>query len=75
MATIEKRISDAGAVTFRVKVRVKGVPTQNATFQRLTDAKDCTMLKQKRHALLDFCEKFSVMILIARIRYASFSSC
>jgi integrase len=34
MATIEKRISDAGAVTFRVKVRVKGVPTQNASPMR-----------------------------------------
>lgn len=40
MAAIEKRISDTGITTFRVKVRVKGVPTQSATFQRLTDAKD-----------------------------------
>jgi integrase len=40
MATIEKRLSADGAATFRVKVRVKGVPMQNATFQRLTDAKD-----------------------------------
>ncbi len=38
MATIEKRECE-GKITHRVKVRLKGYPTQTATFERLTDAK------------------------------------
>ncbi len=39
MATIEKRLSTDGSVSFRAKVRLKGRPAQSATFERLTDAK------------------------------------
>ncbi|MGZ8927862.1 MAG: tyrosine-type recombinase/integrase [Methylobacter sp.] len=39
MATIEKRTTDSGETSYRVKVRLKGYPAQSATFQRLTDAK------------------------------------
>ena len=39
MANIEKRTSEDGDISFRVKVRLKGFPTQSATFNRLTDAK------------------------------------
>jgi integrase len=39
MATIEKRETDSGEISYRVKVRLKGYPAQSATFQRLTDAK------------------------------------
>jgi len=39
MASIEKRKSKKGEITYRVKVRLKGYPTQTATFERLTDAK------------------------------------
>jgi integrase len=39
MASIEKRITDTGATSYRVKIRLKGHPTQTATFKRLTDAK------------------------------------
>jgi integrase len=39
MATIEKRTTDTGETSYRVKVRLKGYPAQSATFQRLTDAK------------------------------------
>jgi integrase len=39
MANIEKRTTDAGTVSYRVKVRLKGHPAQSATFERLTDAK------------------------------------
>ncbi len=40
MANIEKRTSQDGkTTTYRVKIRLKGFPTQHATFERLTDAK------------------------------------
>jgi integrase len=39
MANIEKRTSKEGKISYRVKVRLKGYPTQQATFERLTDAR------------------------------------
>ena len=39
MANIEKRISNDGKISYRVKIRLKGFPVQSATFERLTDAK------------------------------------
>lgn len=39
MANIEKRASKNGNVTYRAKIRLKGFPTESATFDRLTDAK------------------------------------
>ena len=39
MATIEKRETQDGKTSYRVKIRLKGYPTQHATFERLTDAK------------------------------------
>jgi integrase len=39
VATIEKRANDDGTPSYRVKVRLKGHPSQTATFTRLTDAK------------------------------------
>lgn len=39
MATIEKRANKEGKVSHRVKVRLKGHPTQTASFDRLTDAR------------------------------------
>ncbi|CZI81542.1 TPA: tyrosine-type recombinase/integrase [Legionella pneumophila subsp. pneumophila] len=39
MATIEQRITKDGKCTYRVKVRIKGFPTQQATFDRKTDAR------------------------------------
>ena len=38
MASIEKRITDDGKTSYRVKVRIKGFPVQSATFERKTDA-------------------------------------
>jgi len=46
MATIEKREPLNGKVTYRVKVRLKGYPTQSATFNRLTDAKKWSQLTE-----------------------------
>lgn len=39
MAYIHKRVSNAGKTTYRVQIRLKGFPTDSATFERLTDAK------------------------------------
>lgn len=39
MANIEKRTMHDGSSAYRVKVRLKGYPSQTATFERLTDAK------------------------------------
>ncbi|MFN0317128.1 MAG: tyrosine-type recombinase/integrase, partial [Burkholderiales bacterium] len=39
MANIEKRVSKDGATSYRVKVRLKGIADQSATFERVTDAK------------------------------------
>lgn len=40
MACIEKRTGRDGSVSYRVKVRLKGFPAQDATFDRLTDARN-----------------------------------
>lgn len=39
MATIEKRVSASGTVSYRAKVRIKGERPRSRTFKRLTDAK------------------------------------
>ncbi len=54
MANIEKRISKDGKTSYRVKVRLKGFPTQHATFERLTDARKWTQqteaaIREGRH--------------------------
>ena len=38
MATIEKRTAD-GKTTYRVKIRLRGYPSESATFERMSDAK------------------------------------
>jgi len=39
MATIRKRKTSKGEIHYQAQVRLKGFPTQNATFSRITDAK------------------------------------
>jgi integrase len=39
MANIEKRVNNQQEISYRVKIRLKGCPTQTATFERLTDAR------------------------------------
>ena len=40
MASIEKRKSEDGSNSYRVKIRMKGRPPESATFDRLTDARE-----------------------------------
>ena len=54
MANIEKRTSQDGKVSYRVKIRLKGYPTQTATFERKTDAQKWVQqteaaIRQGRH--------------------------
>jgi len=54
MADIEKRVNGKGKVTYRARVRLKGYPTQTASFDRLTTAKMWTQdtesdIRNKRH--------------------------
>ncbi len=77
MAAIEKRTAQDGAVSYRVKVRLKGKPTQSATFERLTDAKKWaasiesairegrhfTKAEAKRHTLADLIDRYTRDVL------------
>lgn len=72
MAAIEKRTAQDGAVSYRVKVRLKGKPTQSATFERLTDARKWAAATEaairegrhfakteaKRHTLADMIDRY-----------------
>ena len=54
MATIEKRLGKDGKYNYRVKIRLRGFPPQEATFKRLTDAKTWTQqteaaIREGRH--------------------------
>jgi integrase len=40
MATVEKRRSAEGDISYRVKIRLQGFPPETATFERLTDARE-----------------------------------
>lgn len=77
MATIEERISKDGVITYRVKVRLKGEKTQEATFKRKTDAKKWAgsteaairegrhfkCAEAKRHTLAELIDKYSETVL------------
>lgn len=70
MATIEKRKLDDGTISYRVKVRLKGHPLENATFSRLTDAREWIQKTEadikagrhfgasKRHTLTDLIDLY-----------------
>lgn len=72
MATIEKRTDAVGTTTYRVKVRLRGHPTQTATFKRQTDAKKWATqteaairegryfktIEAQRHTVKDLCERY-----------------
>ncbi len=72
MATIEKRAEAGGAIAYRAKVRLRGHPTQTATFKRLTDAKKWATQTEaairegrhfrtaeaQRHTVRELCERY-----------------
>lgn len=72
MVNIEKRTTQDGTTSFRVKIRLKGFPTQSATFDRLTDARKWVQqteaairegrhfktTESKRHTLGDAIERY-----------------
>jgi integrase len=71
MATIETRKNNDGTTTYRVKVRLKGFPTQSATFSRKTDAKEWakqteTEIRQGRYFKTAEAKKHTVHKLITR---------
>ncbi|WP_022947774.1 tyrosine-type recombinase/integrase [Methylohalobius crimeensis] len=71
MASIEKRTTEAGETVYRVKVRLKGYPTQTATFKRLTDARKWAQsteaaIREGRHFKTAEAKKHTLSDLIAR---------
>ena len=80
MATIEKRETQDGKTSYRVKVRLKGYPVQTATFTRLTDAKKWVQdtesairegrhfktTEAKRHTLGELVDRYTRDVLPAK---------
>lgn len=71
MASIETRSTETGEKSYRVKVRLKGYPTQSATFERLTDAKRWasateTAIREGRHFKTTEAKKHTLNDLISR---------
>jgi integrase len=71
MASIEKRETQEGKTSYRVKVRLKGYPTQSETFERLTDARKWasateSAIREGRHFKTAEAKKHTVNELIDR---------
>lgn len=71
MATIRERTNSKGEAVYHVQVRLKGRPTQTATFRRLTDARRWTQrvesdLREGRHFPGTAAKKHTVDDLIGR---------
>ena len=71
MATIAKRTDAAGQAHYQVKVRIKGHPTQSATFDRLTDAKRWAIqteaaIRERRHFKTAEAQKHTFAELVDR---------
>lgn len=77
MATIEKRTSNDGVTTYRVKIRINGFPAQTGTFERISDAKKWAQsteaaikegrhfktAESKRHTLAELVDRYSREVL------------
>lgn len=73
MATIEKRTSSEGKVSYRVKIRIKGFPDQTATFTKLSMAKDWiarteTKIKDGKYFSEIQARKYTVSEIIERYK-------
>jgi len=80
MATIEKRQNQAGDITYRAKIRLKGYPTQSATFLRRTEAKQWVqhtesairegryfkVIESRKHTLAQAIERYSQTTLLSK---------
>lgn len=77
MASIEKRESKSGKVTYRVKIRLKGHRPESGSFERITDAKKWAKLTEsailegrhfktsqsRRHTLAELLDKYKLQII------------
>ena len=82
MASITKRASDEGDVSYFVRVRLKGYPLQTATFKRLTDARKWAASTEsairegryfktneaKRHTLAEAIERYQKDVMPKKFR-------
>lgn len=71
MATIETRQTPDGKISYRVKIRIRGFPSQSATFERKTDAKNWaaqteSAIREGRYFKNTAAKKYTVGDLIAR---------
>jgi integrase len=80
MATIETRTSSDGKTHYRVKIRLKGYPTQTATFERKTNARKWAQqvetairegrhfrtVEAKRHTLTELLDRYIREVLPAK---------
>lgn len=71
MANIEKRTAKSGAISYRVKIRLRGYPEQIATFTRITDAKKWiqdteSAIREGRHFKTSESKKHTAKELIDR---------
>jgi hypothetical protein len=71
MANVEKRINQDKTISYRVKIRLRGFPSQTATFERLTDAKKWasateTALREGRYFKTSASKKYKLSDLIDR---------
>ena len=71
MATIETRRNADGTIGYRAKVRLRGFPSESATFERKTDAKEWakqteTSMRQGRHFKTVEAKKHTVSDFIDR---------
>ncbi|SFO33821.1 tyrosine-type recombinase/integrase [Nitrosospira briensis] len=84
MASIEKRVSDDGKTSYRVKVRIKGFPVQSGTFERKTDANKWAQATEaairenrhfktseaKRHTLAELIDRYVNTVLASKPKNA-----
>lgn len=73
MASIEERRDSKGNVNYRVLIRLKGHPTQSATFERKTDAKKWaaateSAIREGRHFKTTEAKRHTLSELIARYK-------